>query len=109
MASVTEKALLLADQLKSEVEDEALRELTGESSRKWAVAVVAFALGAAAAVAVIIALGRREADEAVDAPDVVLDDASTVDANTSVDAPRHPWVWGPLAGRRLASKLRPRT
>ena len=77
MESVIEKA---GEEVATEVFPEALAELTGRSSRKWAVILIAFVLGSIAAV-VAIKLWQRQAAETVGGPDV--DAATAPDAMVS--------------------------
>jgi hypothetical protein len=60
--SFAERAFLFADDLSSKVSDEALDELTGDSSRNWGIIVIAFVLGAVIGVAVMMSSLRRAAE-----------------------------------------------
>jgi hypothetical protein len=61
MPSLTERAVIVADDIGLKVIDEARQELTGRTTRKWAVAVLAFVVGAAV---VLIAIGFRKLETA---------------------------------------------
>ena len=63
MASLTDRALVRADDIRLDVVEEARKELSGQSRRKWALVLIAFTLGAAVAVMVIaVVIARRNAE-----------------------------------------------
>jgi len=58
MASLSDRAFQYADELRSNVTEEAFQELTGASERNWGLIVAAFVLGAVVA-AMLLVFGFR--------------------------------------------------
>jgi hypothetical protein len=59
MASLSDRAFLYADKVRSNVTEEAFEELTGESERNWGLIVAAFVIGAVVAGALLVIGFRR--------------------------------------------------
>ena len=68
MSSLTDRAVLLADDVRLDFLEEAREELAGRSRRKWALVAIAFVVGAAAT-AVGIAFMLRGATSQDETPD----------------------------------------
>jgi hypothetical protein len=96
MSSLTERAVLLADDVRLDFLEEAREELAGRSRRKWALIAIAFVAGGAATAVGIAFILRRATN-----PHETSDDGAAAEpsmlARTSESRP-----WQRLAGNARA-------
>jgi hypothetical protein len=109
MASLSDRAFLLAEQVRSNVTEEAFEELTGESGRSWGLIVAAFIMGAVVA-AMLLVIGFRRITEtrSVSGTDTVAE--PTPGGAPAVPARRwERWSGNARAGLSTGLRLRARS
>jgi hypothetical protein len=106
MTSLGDRAFVLADEIRSNVTEEAFQELTGESERNWGLIVAAFVIGAAVA-AMLLVFGFRRITETRGDADIHSQAEPTSEVAPNV--PTRPWEhWVGNARAGLSAGFRPR-
>lgn len=97
MESLSERALLFADDARLNYLEEARAELTGQSRRKWALLLAALVIGAAVAL-IVMAISVRRAVETDSGTDADTAAAAPALASTSGTRRWERWAGNARAG-----------